>query len=74
MIPPRQDLVVCFAHAAYQMKACFDALDTGIAQLAEDLATFDPNEDLDGLADAMLAHADSTDDTALVLLRSSLHQ
>ena len=31
MIPPRQDLVVCFAHAAYQMKACFDALDTGIA-------------------------------------------
>src|SRR4029078_4044215 len=31
MIPPRQDLVICFAHAAYQMKACFDALNTGIA-------------------------------------------
>jgi phosphoglycerate dehydrogenase-like enzyme len=31
MIPPRGQLVVCFAHAAYQMKACFDALNTGIA-------------------------------------------
>jgi phosphoglycerate dehydrogenase-like enzyme len=31
MIPPRDRLVICFAHAAYQMKACFDALDTGIA-------------------------------------------
>jgi phosphoglycerate dehydrogenase-like enzyme len=30
MIPPRQDIVICFAHAAYQMKACFDALNTGI--------------------------------------------
>jgi hypothetical protein len=48
-------------------------LDTGIAQLAGDLAAFDPDEDLDGLADAMLAHADSIDDTALVLLRSQ-HQ
>ena len=33
MIPPRQQIVICFAHAAYQMKACFDALNTGIAQL-----------------------------------------
>jgi phosphoglycerate dehydrogenase-like enzyme len=31
MIPPRDRLVICFAHAAYQMKACFDALNTGIA-------------------------------------------
>jgi phosphoglycerate dehydrogenase-like enzyme len=31
MIPPKDQLVVCFAHAAYQMKACFDALNTGIA-------------------------------------------
>ena len=31
MIPPRDHLVICFAHAAYQMKACFDALNTGIA-------------------------------------------
>ncbi len=31
MIPPRQEIVICFAHAAYQMKACFDALNTGIA-------------------------------------------
>jgi phosphoglycerate dehydrogenase-like enzyme len=31
MIPPKDQLTVCFAHAAYQMKACFDALDTGIA-------------------------------------------
>jgi phosphoglycerate dehydrogenase-like enzyme len=30
MIPPRKDLTICFAHAAYQMKACFDALNTGI--------------------------------------------
>jgi serine phosphatase RsbU (regulator of sigma subunit) len=45
-------------------------LDTGIAQLAGDLAAFDPDEELDALADAMLAHADSIDDTALVLLRS----
>jgi phosphoglycerate dehydrogenase-like enzyme len=31
MIPPKNRLVICFAHAAYQMKACFDALGTGIA-------------------------------------------
>jgi phosphoglycerate dehydrogenase-like enzyme len=31
MIPPKQQLTICFAHAAYQMKACFDALNTGIA-------------------------------------------
>ncbi len=30
MIPPKNELVICFAHAAYQMKACFDALNTGI--------------------------------------------
>lgn len=30
MIPRREDLTICFAHAAYQMKATFDALDTGI--------------------------------------------
>ena len=31
MIPPRDQLIICFAHAAYRMKACFDALNTGIA-------------------------------------------
>ena len=31
MIPARDKITVCFAHAAYQMKACFDALNTGIA-------------------------------------------
>ena len=31
MIPPKEKIVICFAHAAYQMKACFDALNTGIA-------------------------------------------
>ena len=31
MIPPRDRLTICFAHAAYQMKTCFDALNTGIA-------------------------------------------
>jgi phosphoglycerate dehydrogenase-like enzyme len=31
MIPPGDRIVVCFAHAAYQMKACFDALNTGVA-------------------------------------------
>src|SRR5271166_3248470 len=30
MIPTKDQLVICFAHAAYQMKACFDALNTGI--------------------------------------------
>ena len=31
MIPPRDRLTICFAHAAYRMKACFGALNTGIA-------------------------------------------
>ena len=26
MIPRREDLTICFAHAAYQMKTTFDAL------------------------------------------------
>ena len=30
MFPAREDLTICFAHAAYQMKATFDALNTGI--------------------------------------------
>ena len=30
MIPPKDQLTICFAHAAYQMKACYDALNTGI--------------------------------------------
>ena len=31
MIPARESLTICFAHAAYQMKTCWDALNTGIA-------------------------------------------
>jgi phosphoglycerate dehydrogenase-like enzyme len=31
MLPPKEQLVICFAHVAYQMKACFDALGTGIS-------------------------------------------
>ena len=31
MIPPRDRLTICFAHAAYRMKDCWDALNTGIA-------------------------------------------
>jgi phosphoglycerate dehydrogenase-like enzyme len=31
MIPTKDRLVICFAHAAYQMKACFDALNTDIS-------------------------------------------
>src|SRR5690242_15996133 len=31
MFPSKDQLTVCFAHAAYQMKACFDALSTGIS-------------------------------------------
>ena len=31
MIPPRESLTICFAHAAYQMKTCWDALNTNIA-------------------------------------------
>ena len=30
MIPSKDQITICFAHAAYQMKACFDALNTGI--------------------------------------------
>lgn len=30
MFPERDDLTLCFAHAAYQMKTAFDALGTGI--------------------------------------------
>ena len=30
MLPPRDHITICFAHAAYQMKTCFDALNTGI--------------------------------------------
>ena len=30
MLPPREELTICFAHAAYQMQACFSALATGI--------------------------------------------
>ncbi|HET7884068.1 MAG TPA: D-2-hydroxyacid dehydrogenase [Acetobacteraceae bacterium] len=31
MLPARDRLIICFAHTAYQMKTCFDALNTGIA-------------------------------------------
>jgi phosphoglycerate dehydrogenase-like enzyme len=31
MLPPKDQITICFAHAAYQMKATFDALGTGIA-------------------------------------------
>jgi phosphoglycerate dehydrogenase-like enzyme len=30
MIPPKSELTICFAHPAYQMQACFEALGTGI--------------------------------------------
>ena len=30
MIPPKNALTICFAHVAYQMKAIFDTLETGI--------------------------------------------
>ena len=30
MLPPKDQLTICFAHAAYQMKATFDARGTGI--------------------------------------------
>jgi phosphoglycerate dehydrogenase-like enzyme len=30
MLPPKDQVTICFAHAAYQMKATFDALGTGI--------------------------------------------
>jgi phosphoglycerate dehydrogenase-like enzyme len=42
MLPPKHQLTVCFAHAAYQMKARFDSLDTGIASFElRDRATLD---------------------------------
>ena len=30
MFPPKNELTICFAHAAYEMKAIFDAMGTGI--------------------------------------------
>lgn len=30
MFPAKEQLTICFAHAAYQMQACFETLDTGI--------------------------------------------
>jgi phosphoglycerate dehydrogenase-like enzyme len=30
MLPPKDDITICFAHAAYQMQATFDAVNTGI--------------------------------------------
>ena len=31
MLPPRDSVKICFAHAAYRMKTCWDTLNTGIA-------------------------------------------
>ena len=31
MFPPKSELAICFAHPAYQLKACFDATAPGIA-------------------------------------------
>src|SRR3954466_11401279 len=33
MFPSKENLTICFAHAAYQMKARFDARNTGIKSL-----------------------------------------
>jgi phosphoglycerate dehydrogenase-like enzyme len=42
MLPPRDRLTICFAHAAYQMQATFAALNTGIASFeVRDRATLD---------------------------------
>ena len=42
MFPPKNALTICFAHVAYQMKATFDALDTGIHSFeVRDRETFD---------------------------------
>jgi len=42
MLPSKDQLTICFAHAAYQMKATFDALGTGIANFElRDRATLD---------------------------------
>src|ERR1700739_4576041 len=42
MLPPKDSLTICFAHAAYQMQATFDALHTGIANFElRDRATLD---------------------------------
>ena len=49
MFPKREDLTICFAHAAYRMKDTFDALNTGIA-------SFEVRERAD--LDAQVAEAD----------------
>ena len=42
MLPPKDQVTICFAHAAYQMQATFDALQTGIANFElRDRATLD---------------------------------
>ncbi|MGD0429821.1 MAG: D-2-hydroxyacid dehydrogenase [Acetobacteraceae bacterium] len=53
MFPRREDLVVCFAHPAYRMKATFDALNTGIQNFeVRDAADLDRRI---GEADVVLA-------------------
>ena len=42
MFPPKHALTICFAHAAYKMKASFDALSTGVASFeVRDRAEFE---------------------------------
>jgi phosphoglycerate dehydrogenase-like enzyme len=53
MFPRREDLTICFAHAAYQMKATFDQLNTGIRNFeVRDRADLDSRI---GEADVVLA-------------------
>jgi D-2-hydroxyacid dehydrogenase (NADP+) len=53
MFPKREDLTICFAHQAYQMKTTFDALNTGIRNIQiRDRAELDQRI---GEADVILA-------------------
>ena len=53
MFPTRDKLTICFAHAAYQMKARFDARDTGIKSFQ--VRTYDDFVRRIGEADVVLA-------------------
>ncbi len=53
MIPPKNALKICFAHAAYQMKPKFDAIGTGISSFA--VTSRDELDSRIGEADVLLA-------------------
>lgn len=51
-LPSRENLVICFGHPAYQVKAAFDSLDTGVKSF--EVQSFDQFEQRIGEADVVV--------------------